>query len=120
MSISNYLEDILLDHITSTYTSIHVQLHTGDPGDDGTLNQSYETTRKDVTFGAASGGVMTSTDTQEWSNWPSGGAGEAITHFSLWDASTAGNCLGAGTMNTTRTLAHNDTFRINAIQWSLD
>lgn len=120
MSLSNYLEDTLLTYITSTYTSIYVKLHVGDPGETGTANASGETDRKLVTFAAPSSGTMTSTNTPEWTNWKAGNVGETITHFSLWDASTAGNCLGYGAANTVRTMAQGDHYKITTLTWSLD
>lgn len=119
MSLSNYLEDVLLDHIRTTYT-IYVRLHTGDPGEAGTANASGETDRKLVTFNAASGGAMTSSNEPEWTNWKTAHAGETITHFSLWTASTAGNCLGYGAANTVRTMAAGDHYKITTLTWSLD
>lgn len=120
MSLSNYLEPILLDHIRTTY-SIYVKLHVGDPGENGTSNASGETDRHAVTFAAASGNTMTSTSTApEWTNWKTAHAGETITHFSLWTASTAGNCLGYGATNSPRTMAAGDHYKITTLTWSLD
>lgn len=119
MSLSNYLENQLLTHITSTYT-VYVKLHTGDPGEDGINNASGETDRKTITFGSPSSGTITSTSEPEWTNWKSGNNGEVITHFSLWTASTGGNCLGYGAANTVRTMASGDHYKITTLTWSLD
>jgi hypothetical protein len=35
-----------------------------------------------------------------------------VTHISLWDNLTAGNCLGAGALTASKTLAIGDTFVI--------
>lgn len=66
-----------------------VQLHTGAPGANGTANVATNSTRKQVTWGAAAGGVLTSTGDAAWS----GGevtATENYTHFTVWSASSSG------------------------------
>ena len=78
--------DAMLDLIGSPY----VQLHTGDPGDDGTSNVSAETTREQITFSASSGGVKNSSSQPSWQNWAAGT--ETITHVSLWTAASGGTC----------------------------
>lgn len=103
MSISNYAELALLNALFNN-TSIAVaqpyaQLHIGSPGETGTSNVAAETDRVAVSFAnAASGAVVSNDDTV----WTSVAATESYSHISLWDASTAGNCLwygplGAGT-----------------------
>lgn len=126
MSLSNYLEDALLNHIRdgATFTppaDLYVKLHTGDPGEAGTSNASAETTREIVTFGAASGGSMVSNGTQpEWTSWPAPADNETITHFSIWDNVSAGNCLGAGAWASGKTMDTGDTFAPTSITWTLD
>ena len=58
MSLSNFAENEIADWIAgngapSAVTTCYVQLHTGDPGEDGTANVSAETTRVAASFGAA-------------------------------------------------------------------
>jgi hypothetical protein len=48
MSISNYAENKFLDTLRNqsfAVTTVYAQLHTGDPGEDGTANVASETTR---------------------------------------------------------------------------
>lgn len=86
----------------------YLKLHVGDPGAAGTTNAAVETTRKAVTFGAASGGSMANSAVITWT----GIAGsEDATHFSLWDASTAGNYLGSGTI-TANPYTAGDTYNV--------
>lgn len=123
MSLSNFLEDELLDHIRgSAYTSpssLNVKLHTGDPGEAGTSNAAGETTRKVVTFAAASGGSMSGSGSPvaEWTNVSTT---ETITHFSIWDNISAGNCLGSGALNASAALTAGDTLQLTALTWTLD
>lgn len=86
------------------------KLHTGSPGAAGATNPAAETTRKAVTFGAAAAaGAISNTVAFQWTTYP---AAETITHVSFWDASTAGNFLGADDLPTARTMAIGDTLTI--------
>lgn len=113
MSISNFLEATILDLVFnataySGQSTVYVQLHIGDPGETGASNVATETTRKAVTFGAASGGAISSDAAATWTNV----AGtEDYTFISLWDAATVGNCLWSGAM-TANAVTAGDTFTI--------
>lgn len=123
MSLANYLENALLDHVRggtafTQPTSLHVKLHTGDPGEDAAANAATEDTRKTATFGAASGGSMAlSNGPLEWDNLP---AAETFTHFSVWDAATVGNPLGYGALNAAAVMGIGETLRLTALTWALD
>lgn len=112
MSISNYCELKLLDAVFNatsfSVTNVWVKLHVGDPGEDGTANAATETTRKEMTAGAASAGATSNDNALTWTNVA---GSEDYTHFSLWDASTAGNCLWTGTI-TANAVTAGDTFTI--------
>ena len=95
MTISNYFENVLLDRL-DTY-SVYVKLHIGDPGEDCTQNPATETTRKLVTFAAASGGSKASNNSPQWVSLP---AAETFTHVSLWTAATSGSPLYYGPLGT--------------------
>lgn len=114
MSISNYLEDKILDkvcrNVDFTVSGVYVKLHTGDPGEDGTANAATEADRVQATFGsAASGGTISNTAAITWTNVA---ATETYSHVSLWDASTAGNCLWAGALTASKSVNSGDTFEI--------
>ena len=120
MSISNYLENKLLDATAGTsYASAatYLQLHTGDPGEAGTSNAASESTRQAVSFGSASGGSMVSSGTVEWTNVA---ATETYSHWSLWDASSAGNCLWSGALASSAAVTAGDTFQITSLTLTLD
>lgn len=123
MSISDYLENALLNHIRggTTYTipsGLYVKLHIGVAGEAGTGNPAAETTRKQVTFGAASGGSMSATGSPvaEWTNVA---ATETYSHFSVWDAASSGNCLGDGALSSSVAVTGGDTFQLTSLTWSL-
>jgi hypothetical protein len=64
--------------------AVWVQLHTGDPGVDGTANPAVETTRVQATFATpADGGTVANTAALEW---PAVAEDEDYTHYSAWDA----------------------------------
>lgn len=120
MSISNYLENKLLDATSGTSyaaAGTYLQLHTGDPGEDGTANVASETTRKSLTWNAASGGSMA---TSAAASWTSVAATETLTHFSLWDASTSGNCLFAGALSASASVVAGDNFDLDTVTLTLD
>jgi hypothetical protein len=124
MSLSNYLENALLNHIRggTAYTqptTLHVKLHIGAPGEDAASNAAAETSRKTVAFGAASGGSMSATGSPvaEWTNVSTT---EEYTHFSVWDDGTAGNPLGYGELSASASVTAGDTFRLTALTWALD
>ena len=120
MTISNYLENKLLDTLGNNSFSVvqpYAKLHLGDPGENATANPAAETTRKAITFNAAASGSMSAAATVTWTNVA---ATEVYTHWSLWDNSTAGNALWSGAFNTSASVTAGDTFQITALTLTLD
>lgn len=113
MSYSNYLEDKINDAVCNNVSLAvalpYVKLHVGDPGEDGTANAAVETTRKSASFANSSGGTASSDALLEWTLV----AGtETYSYVSMWDASSAGNCLGSGALTTPKAVTAGDTFQI--------
>lgn len=100
----------LLDALAATYRFI--QLHTGDPGANGTLVVAAEADRLQVTWAPAADATLTSGSLLEWTNVV---AAEDYSHFSAWDTATpgAGTCGFTGLVNANAITA-GDTFRIAA------
>ena len=103
---SDYAENATLTSLLGS--GAYLALHTADPTDAGTTGElsgdGYA--RQAITFDTASGGATTSTDAQEFTataDWAE------VTHFSLWDASTSGNCLYTGALDTARTVLDEGT-----------
>jgi hypothetical protein len=120
MTISNYAENKLLDAVGGTSfaaTGAYLKLHTGDPGEDGTGNAATNTSRQTVTFGSASSGSIATTSSATWSNVSTT---ETYTHWSLWDASTGGNCLWTGALSSSAPVTAGDTFQITTLTLTLD
>ena len=122
MSISNYAELKILEHTTGKTawtipTNVYVKLHTADAGEAGTSSAATETTRKVAAWATAASGSIATSATLEWTNVA---ATETYTHWSLWDASTAGNCLWTGALSSSAAVTAGDTFQITTLTLSLD
>jgi hypothetical protein len=110
--LSSYLANAFLDAVGNNssfaVTTVYVKLHVGDPSSNGTANPATETTRKSVSFGAASGGSLASDAAVTWTNIA---GSEDATFFTAWDNVSAGNFLFSGTI-TANPYTAGDTFTI--------
>lgn len=114
---SNFAENEIADWIgangaPSAVSNVFVKLHIGAPGDDGTANAAAETTREEATFNAASGGAVALAATVSWTNVSTT---ETYSHFSLWDAAAAGNCLAVGALAASVAVTAADNFDLTAL-----
>jgi hypothetical protein len=106
--------DKVLNHMLRSVASTapagqFTKLHTGDPGSAGTANASSVTTRPTTTVAASSSGSCALAATfPAWTSW-AGTSPETVTHFSLWDASTAGTFLCSLALTASRTVQTGDT-----------
>ena len=91
-------------------TAFWIQLHTAEPGAAGTTAVAGNATRKQVSFGAASGGTISNDTAVSWSTGEVT-TSEDYTHWSAWTASTAGTFLASGTM-TANAVTAGDQFQI--------
>lgn len=120
MSISNYAELKLLDtlrNVSLAVSNTYIKLHTGDPGEDALNNAATEATRKVVTWAAAASGSIATNSIAEWMNVSTT---ETYSHWSLWDALTAGNPLWTGALSSSAAVTAGDTFQITSLTLSLD
>ena len=122
MSISNYAELKILEHTTgkTAWTmpaTVYLKLHTGDPGEAATSNAATETTRKSTSWATAASGAIATSATVEWTNVSTT---ETYSHWSMWDASTAGNALWSGALSASAAVTSGDTFQITSLTLSLD
>lgn len=95
---------IVKDGSNVALNSTWLKLHTGDPGAAGASNAATETTRKQITLGTVTSGVVSNTVALTW--LAIAGSQDA-THFSLWTASTAGTFLFSGTITAASYVAGN-------------
>lgn len=116
-AFSDYAEDAILDHMCGRTEwvqplGIYVKLHLDPPGDAGTQNPAANTTRQQATFGSdAANGQISNTADISWTDYT---PAETVSHVSLWDHATAGNCLMVGALANPKTLAIGDTLTIAA------
>jgi hypothetical protein len=114
MSFSDWLENAALDWAfggaaPTRPTARYVSLHTADPGDTGASELASAGYGRIVsTFAASALGATSNAGAVTWTN-SSGSAWTAVTHFCVWDALTAGNCLGSGALSAGKTIANGDT-----------
>jgi hypothetical protein len=118
--LTNFFVNKVIDHNLrgQSYTpptNVYVQLHTADPGGIGTSSLSAVTTRKAaVLSAAANGGTVLTTDI----TWPMT-VRETITHISLWDATTGGNCLLTAELEEYKNVFSGDTYQLPMMSVSI-
>ena len=118
-AMSNYLENALVNATlrNTTYTSpatVYVGLYTSDPTDAGTGTEvsggSYA--RQSAAFAAPSNGASaTSADVtfpQATGNWGT------VAYFGILDASSSGNLMYHGALDTSKVIETGDVFKISA------
>ncbi|MFM8798745.1 MAG: hypothetical protein ACKODT_07295 [Fluviibacter sp.] len=118
--LSVYFVNKIIDHNLrgQTYSvpaSVYVQLHTADPGSLGSSGISAVSTRKAATLSAASGGGTVLVNDITWNMTNR----ETITHISLWDASTGGNCLLTAPLEEAKNVYNGDTFQLPMLSVSI-
>lgn len=111
-AIANSILDALCRSVAWTEpVAFYVQLHTADPGSAGTTSIATETTRKAITFSAASGGAITNSAAVSWTSYPTA---ETITHVSFWDAASSGTFLGSDALDVSKNPDADDTLTLAA------
>ncbi len=108
--LGNAWMDALGNNTSFAVAQVYVKLHTQDPGTAGTAHPATETTRKAVSFSAASAGALTSDADISWTNIT---GNQDATHFTCWDNISAGNFLFSGSIVAGAYTA-GDTYTISA------
>lgn len=94
---ANAILDMIFRAVTPTPpAAMWAKLHLGDPGSAGLNNAAANTTRKQVTCAAASGGSISNSAALLWSAVPNT---ETVTHLSFWTASVAGTFVCSAALN---------------------
>ena len=116
-AMSDYLENEILDHIlgTGAYTmptTVYVGLSTGSFNDDnsGTELTGNGYARVSISFGAASSGTASNDAAVEFS--AATGSWGTVSHFGLFDASSAGNLLIHGALTASKVIETGDILKI--------
>ncbi len=114
VNLANKWLDMLAGTAFSAPGTTAVKLHTGDPGSAGTSNASAETTRKALTWSAASSGSKAITATlPQWATWSAGS--ETLTHLSIWDSTTAGSFLFSVALTSSKAISNGDTLNVTSM-----
>lgn len=95
-----------LDALAAEYPWI--RRHVGDPGASGTSNPAADATRKQGSFGSASGGLIATNAELRWNGVSSS---EDYTHWSGWSAESGGSAGWSGTI-TANAVTVGDNFVI--------
>lgn len=107
--LSTYLSNAIFAEYFQSTDAVYVGLHSADPTDAGTSSEVTTTIRAagrvEVTFGAAVSKVITSNADADFG---AADGGATVTHFSLWDAPSGGNCLGTDNLAAPRTVVAAD------------
>lgn len=114
---TQYLVNKLLDHafrnvVWTPPSIVYFKGHTGDPGATGANNASAQTTRYAVSFSTAASGLILLSGTPELTL----NATETISHGSIWDAPTAGNCLWTAAAMVSKGGVATDIIRLTSLQ----
>jgi len=118
--MTQYLAESLINHVLrasaggTSYSQpalVYLALHTDDPGPSGGLNEviggSYA--RQLITFGAPINNETSNSSIITF-HMPAC----SVSYFSIWDASTSGNCLFTDSLASTLEFNTADTFEIQA------
>lgn len=112
--MTNYLENALINHILrntsmTSPTTVYVGLHTADPTEAGNVGEVSGNgyARQATAFDAPSDGVTQNTAVETFT--ASGGNWGTVTHFTIWDAVTAGNPLFYSPLDTSRVINDGDS-----------
>lgn len=121
-ALTNHAENLLLAWLLTTGTATrptawYVALHTEDPGEDGSTGELVVGTdpdyvRKSVTFATPADGKALSSAQVSWTA-ASGASAYTVTHISIWDAATSGNCLYKGPLLVPKDMVASQTWDIN-------
>lgn len=112
---SNYLENLVLDWVLGGSTPTrpaarYLALFTAAPGETGggteATGGSYA--RQTVAFAAAASGSSSNSADVNFTGMPAA----TITHFGIFDASTAGNLLYYGAFTASKTVNSGDTLTV--------
>ena len=116
VNLANKWLDMLRAQAFTAPSNLYVQIHTDDPGSDGTANVSAVTTRSELILDVAAGGAITITGTlPTWTMT----ALETISHISVWDATSAGNFLLSAILTVAKVVDNGDSLTLTTCGLSL-
>jgi hypothetical protein len=111
---ANDMLDKVFKDSAFSYTPVHVSLHTGDPGDNGSnevTGGSYSRQQQSATeWNGASSGTITTNTNIDFTDMPN----VTVSHVGIWDSATGGTFLWGGPLDENKNLDSGDTLRIEA------
>lgn len=114
VGFSNYAENKILDHAlgTTSWTmpTTYVSLHTADPDEDASGAEVSGGTyaRQAASFAAAASGSASTDADLDFVDMPSA----TVTHVAVWDASSTGNMIAGGALDSSEVVPAAATFTI--------
>ena len=130
MSLSNYTENKVLDHLTGktsfTMPTVYAGLSTANPGEtaSGLAEPSTGSYARVATTGAtwAAAASGSTSNAAEIAFPTATGAWGTLTHFALFDALTTGNMLWYGSLTQSKAIVSGDTakFEIGSLVLTAD
>lgn len=132
-NIATYLEGLVQDwgfagtDMPTAPGTVYLALHSADPGNDGSANELTASDYDRISTGTADWTQVSSPNPTTIENANQLTFGEAtsdwgtVSHVSIWDASSSGNCLWQGALDTSKTVNTGDEliFRANDIHIEL-
>jgi hypothetical protein len=115
VNVANKWLDWLRGTAITAPAGMFLKLHISDPGAAAANGPSAVVTRNALTMAAASGGAISLTTLAAYAMT----TGETISHFSVWDASSAGNPLFTGQLTASKLVANGDSLTFTALGVSL-
>ena len=116
--VTPLLNTIMGTSFSITANNTWVQLHTGDPGANGTTAVSVGSTTRIQILGAgwtASSAGSALAMTAAHGPWTNGGTTETISHISVFSASTAGTFYFSVALTTPQPWNSGNTFTLNTL-----
>lgn len=114
VNLANKWLDMLAGTAFTAPTNTFIKLHTADPGSAGaTAAAAGDTTRKTVTWSAASAGSKAMSSMS--GSWTNVSTTETLTHISGWDASTVGNFLFSAALTSSQAWVNTNTFTLTSL-----
>lgn len=103
-----------LNGVAFQVSNQYVQLHVGDPGESGASNVLSDSgaSRKAGSFGSPTSGAGTcANDAEIVFNTIVDTGPFVVSHFSIWDALTSGNCILKGALAISKSFSQDDVPR---------
>lgn len=117
---ANAFLNAMFNNTSFVVAQAYMQLHTAAPGAAGTTAVCVGASgsdRKSISMAAAASGAISNDTAVQWTNLTTG---QDATHYTLWDATSAGNFLGSGVITANAFLAGDTlTFAIGDVDIAL-